>query len=136
MGSVPYDGGNILKDSYDPRTMMRSSVLPPQGQPIPPYNYQRPSLGKQAEAEKDRSAAATKPGPHSSIGAKVAPEVAINIDPNPFFMNRIGSSNKVESSEDRVVIDANFLQSKVQFGGVGAAHRKVGSVQYGSSRMY
>lgn len=136
MGPVPYYGGHILKDSYDPRTMIRSSVFPQQGQPIPQYYYQRPSLGKQADAEKDRSDAAINPSLYSGMGTKVAPEVTINIDPNSFFMTRIGSSNTVESCEDKVVIDANFLQAKAQFGVVSAAHRKVGSVQSGSSRMY
>ncbi|KAK6142271.1 hypothetical protein DH2020_022619 [Rehmannia glutinosa] len=53
---------------------------------------------------------------------------------------------KVGPVDDRVVIDANLLQTKARYGGLGvaaaatatnvAAHRKVGSVQYGMARMY
>lgn len=83
---------------------------------------------------------------HNGIAAsKLAPEVAINIDTNPFCMTRV-TAGKLESRNDRIVIDANFLQAKVaQFSGHGAAaaaaaaadaHKKVGAVQYGMTRMY
>lgn len=76
--------------------------------------------------------------------AKLAPDIAINIDTNPFYMTRAGVT-KVDHVDDRITIDANLLQAKAQFGGIGAAaaaaataaaHRKVGTVQFGMSRMY
>lgn len=70
------------------------------------------------------------------MAAKLAPDVAINIDTNPFFMTRAGI-NKVEH-DDRITIDTDLLQGKAPYGGISAAavHRKVGTVQYGLARMY
>lgn len=79
------------------------------------------------------------------MAAKLAPDIAINIDTNPFFMTRAGVT-KVQHN-DRITIDTNLLQGKAPYGGIGAAaaaattatgaaHRKVGSVQYGMTRMY
>jgi mitogen-activated protein kinase 1/3 len=78
------------------------------------------------------------------MAAKLAPDIAINIDSNPFFMTRAGVA-KVEHMDDRIAIDTNLLQAKAQYGGISAAsaaaatattHRKVGTVQYGMARMY
>ena len=73
------------------------------------------------------------------VNVKIAPDIGINIDTNPFFMTRAGV-NKIEQ-DDRIAIDTNLLQSKGQYGGIGAAagataHRKVGPVQYGMTRMF
>lgn len=148
---VPYDGGTRMKDTYDPRAVMRSTVLPPQSLP-PSYYYQKPSSTVKQERqetrtdpERDSSSALQQVkqlAPHHGIAAsKLAPEVAINIDGNPFFMTRVGMG-KLETSDDRISIDANFLQAKAaQFGTIGASaaaatHRKVGAVQFGVTRMY
>ncbi|PRQ52070.1 putative mitogen-activated protein kinase CMGC-MAPK family [Rosa chinensis] len=139
---VPYENGNIVKDAYDRRTLIRSTVLPPQAVP-PSYCYRKPSGGSQersaVEVNRDFSSQ-SKQAAQCGMATKVAPDVAINIDTNPFFMTRVGV-NKVEH-DDRIAIDTNFLQSKVPYGGIGtaaataAAHRKVGTVQFGMSRMY
>ncbi|KAL6144230.1 hypothetical protein ACLB2K_054925 [Fragaria x ananassa] len=138
---VPYDNGNIVKDAYDRRTLVRNTVLPPQA--VPPYCYRKPGSGSQersaVEMNRDFSSQ-TKQVVQCGMASKVAPDVAINIDTNPFFMTRVGV-NKVEH-DDRIAIDTNFLQSKAPYGGIGsaaataAAHRKVGTVQFGMSRMY
>lgn len=144
---VPYENRHIAKDVYDPRTMIRGTVFP--SQPMPPaYCYNKASMGKQerlgTEAEREVAAAHAKQIPHCGIAAKLATDVAINIDTNPFFMTRIGGG-KMENGEERAAIDANFLAAKTQYGGIGAAaaaaanaasHRKVGSVQFGMTRMY
>ncbi|PKI55686.1 hypothetical protein CRG98_023902 [Punica granatum] len=147
---APYESGTTMKDAYDPRAVMRSTVLPPQSQLAPSYYYQKPSSmvkqerrDKRTDPERDSLAQqqAKQRPPHCGIAAaKLAPEVAINIDSNPFFMTRVGA-NKLDNSDDRIAIDANFLQAKAaQYGGIGAAaaaaHRKVGAVQYGMTRMY
>ncbi|WP_407803790.1 hypothetical protein, partial [Staphylococcus aureus] len=41
---VPYENGNVLKDAYDRRTLVRSSMMPPQAVP-PAYCYRKPSGG-------------------------------------------------------------------------------------------
>lgn len=138
---VPYEYASVIKDSYDPRTFIRGSVLP--SQPIPPtYYYQRSSSGNQerpaTEADKGVSLQ-TKHAQQCGVNAKIAPDIAINIDSDPFFMTRAGV-NKIEQ-DDRIAIDTNMLQSKAQYGGIGAAagataHRKVGPVQYGMTRMF
>lgn len=81
----------------------------------------------------------TKHIPHSSIAAKLAPDIAIDIDTSPFYINRGGGTKLSEHGHDRVIIDTNLLQAKAQYGGHVvsasnvAAHRKV---QYGMARMY
>lgn len=71
------------------------------------------------------------------MAAKLAPDIAINIDSNPFYMTR-AAVTKVDHVDD----------TKSQYGGLGvaaaaattnvnvAAHSKVGNVQYGMARMY
>lgn len=119
-------------------------MLPPQ--PVPPaYYYQRPpsstSNQERSVAEADKGVVMqAKHGQQCGVNAKMGPDIAINIDTNPFFMTRVGV-NKIEK-DDQIAIETNLLQSKAaQYGGVGAAagataHRKVGTVQYGMTRMF
>ncbi|KAL6286929.1 hypothetical protein ACE6H2_011319 [Prunus campanulata] len=137
-----YENGNMMKDTYDRRTLVRSSVLPPQAVP-PAYCYRKPGAGNQersvVEVERDMSSQA-KQAAQCGMAANVAPDVAISIDSNPFFMTRVGVS-KVEH-DDRIAVETNYLQTKAPYGGIGAAaataaaHRKVGTVQFGMQRMY
>ncbi|KAK6919749.1 Protein kinase domain, partial [Dillenia turbinata] len=143
-----YENGSIMKDAYDPRTFIGNMVLPPQ--PIAPaaYSYRRAATINQERpgVDSEREVLLQSKVPHSQCGmaAKLAPEIAINIDTNPFYMTRVGVP-KAEHIHDCITIDANSLQAKSQFRGMGAAatasataaaHRKVGSVQVGMSRMY
>ncbi|KAK2662145.1 hypothetical protein Ddye_000719 [Dipteronia dyeriana] len=141
---VPYDNTGVMKDSYDPRAFIRSTV--PQGVP-PAYCYRKSSTGKQerptsVDSERDLSSQ-IKQVPQCGMATKFSPDIAINIDSNPFFMTRAGV-NKVEHVEDRIAIDTNLLQGKAQYSGIGATtaaataatHRKIGTVQYGMTRMY
>ncbi|KAK3430407.1 hypothetical protein EUGRSUZ_E02127 [Eucalyptus grandis] len=104
---VPYKNRHIAKD------------------PMPlAYCYNKASMGKQerhgTEAEREVAAAHAKQIPHSGIAAKLATDVAINIDSNPFFMTTIGGG-KMENGEERAAIDAKFLAAKTRYGGIGAA---------------
>ncbi|KAJ6337177.1 hypothetical protein OIU76_006950 [Salix suchowensis] len=109
------------------------------------YCYRKSNTGKQERStlEAETDLPSQKQVQQCGMAAKYAPDVAINIDSNPFFMTRIGAS-KVEHVDDRVMIDTSLLQAKAQYGGIGAAsaaastaaHRKVGTVQYGMTRMY
>ncbi|CAN4104427.1 unnamed protein product [Withania somnifera] len=122
-----FDSGN--KEKYDPRPQVRNAVGPPQ---IMPSAY----WGFNSHA---------KPMAPCGMAAKLAPDIAINIDSNPFYMMRAGVT-KPDRADDRITIDTNLLQAKSQYGGIGVAaaaaaataatHRKVGTVQYGMSRMY
>ncbi|KAK4369072.1 hypothetical protein RND71_012864 [Anisodus tanguticus] len=138
-----YDFEN--KEKYDPRPQVRSTIGPPQIMPSV-YGYDRSGVVKQerpVETERDMNSHA-KPMTPCGMAAKLAPDIAINIDTNPFYMMRAGVT-KPDRVDDRITIDTNLLQSKSQYGGIGvaaaaataaAAHRKVGTVQYGMSRMY
>ncbi|XP_044493228.1 mitogen-activated protein kinase 20-like [Mangifera indica] len=143
---VPYENTSVMKDAYDPRTFIRSAVL---SQAVPSaYCYRKSGTGKQEkstamDSERELSTQ-EKQGPQCHMGAKLTPDIAVNIDSNPFFMKRVGV-NKVDRGNDRIAIDTNLLQAKAQYGGIGAAttaaagattQRKVGTVQYGMSRMY
>ncbi|CAJ1971347.1 unnamed protein product [Sphenostylis stenocarpa] len=129
---IPYEYASVVKGSYEPRSFMRDSVLP--SQPTPPTNhYQRLTSGKQerSAAEADKSVSLqSKLAQQCCVNAKIAPDIAINIDSNPFFMTRAGV-NKIEQ-DDLIAIDSKLLQSKAhQYGGgiSTTAHRKVGPVQ-------
>jgi len=136
---VPHEYDNIVKDSYDPRSFIRGSVLPTQ--PVPPayYYHQRSSTGTATEADKSVPLQAKQHDQEQfGVNAKRAPEIAINIDTNPFFMTRAGV-NKLEQG-DQLVIETNLLQPKTYGGSSAAAgataHRKMGPVQYGMTRMF
>lgn len=132
---VPYENG-IIKDAYDPRRLIRNTVLP---QAIPPYCLRRsttkPDRSDHAgEAERD-----LQPKPTQYVAGKLAPDIAIDINASPFYHSR---TVKADPVDDRIVMDTNLLQAKSQFGGISAAaaataaHRKVGAVQFGMTRMY
>ncbi|XP_021692768.2 mitogen-activated protein kinase 20 isoform X2 [Hevea brasiliensis] len=136
---VPYDNGSIMKDAYDPRTFIRGSLVPPQAIPSA-YGYCKSSTGKQdrSASETQRELSSQKQVQQCSIATKYAPDIAINIDSNPFFLTRAGM-NKVD---DQISINTNLLHAKAQHGGISpavtapASHRKVGTVQYGMTKMY
>ncbi|XP_010102161.2 mitogen-activated protein kinase 20 [Morus notabilis] len=143
---VPYENGNLMKDAYDPRTLNRTAVLPPQAVPPVAYCYRKPGVGNQersaAEASKDMPSQ-TKQAAQCGMAAKLAPDIAINIDTNPFFMTRAGVT-KVQQNDRIPAMDVNLLQGKAPYGGIsaaaaaaaGTAHRKVGTVPFGMTRMY
>ncbi|XP_050227526.1 mitogen-activated protein kinase 20-like [Mercurialis annua] len=132
-----YNNGSIMKDAYDPRTYVRGSVVPQAA--VPSFAYQKLSGAKQErstfETQGDMSSQkqVQQCGMGTNIGARFAPDIAINIDSNPFFMTRAGM-NKVEHIDDRITINASLLQAKGQYGGIGTAasattaavHRKAG----------
>ncbi|XP_058219303.1 mitogen-activated protein kinase 20-like isoform X2 [Rhododendron vialii] len=139
---VSYENGSVTRNA--------GVLLPPQANP-PAYCYRRSVSGKlersstETERERDFSSSSSQAKQVPQFGmaaAKLAPDIAINIDNNPFYMTRAMVDYGVD---DRVAIDTNLLQAKAQYGGIGAAaaaaasaaaHRKVGTVQYGLSRMY
>ncbi|OAY60636.1 mitogen-activated protein kinase 20 [Manihot esculenta] len=143
---VPYDNGSMMKDPYDPRTFVRGSFLPSQAIPGA-YGYCKSSTGKQdrSASETQRELCSQKQVQQCGIATKYAPDIAINIDSNPFFLTRAGI-NKVEQVDDRISINTNLLhvkaQAHAQHAGistpatVAASHRKVGTVQYGMTKMY
>ncbi|KAK5835080.1 Mitogen-activated protein kinase 20 [Gossypium arboreum] len=137
---VLYENGTIMKDAYDTRTFIRSTGLPPQAV-HPAYTYSKSNTGNQERSERELPSQA-KQGPQCSMAAKFSPDIAINIDSNPFFMTRV---KKVEPADNRITNDTNLLQPRGHYSGIGVgasaaatgpAQRKAGTVQYGMTRMY
>ncbi|KAG7010426.1 Mitogen-activated protein kinase 20 [Cucurbita argyrosperma subsp. argyrosperma] len=135
------ENGRVVKEPYDPRTLIRGAILPPT------YHYQKPIAGNQersaAETKLDISLRATKQASQCGMASKLGSDIAISIDSNPFYMTRAGV-NKVEL-KDQISIDTNFLQAKAaQYSGLGTAtatttsvaHRKVIAGQYSMTKMY
>lgn len=137
MGSVvPYENGRNIKDSCDSRIFYRNAVLPPQT--ISPHCFFRTNGVNQDKSglEAGRGSSHVKPDTTQNIAAtKPARGMPIDVNPNPYYQ----SQTKVDQLNDRIAIDAKLLQAQSQFGAVGAAavavaaHRNVGTVQYGLS---
>ncbi|MCL7039057.1 hypothetical protein MKW94_003289 [Papaver nudicaule] len=147
---VPYENSSSIRDAYDPRTYIRNAVLPPQ--PIPSTYGIRRTNGmvnqekSVSETERDISLARQSQLSQCNMMAKLAPEVAIDINSSHFYLARAGLTSKIDQTDNnnnQIAIDTNLLQAKSQFGEMGvaaaaaaAARRKVSTVQYGMSRMY
>ncbi|KAG9132068.1 hypothetical protein Leryth_022514 [Lithospermum erythrorhizon] len=81
--------------------------------------------------------------PHHNTPAKPSPDIAINIDINPFYMTRAGIT-KSNPLEDRIPMN-KMLKARDPFSGLGVAtaattssgsNRNVGTGQFGMPRMY
>ncbi|CAL9135161.1 unnamed protein product [Musa textilis] len=109
---VQYESGS-MKDAYDPRRFIRNPVLPLQPA-IPPFCFHGPA-GKLGSSNRDPGEAEGesvqhKPPPHPCIPSKMAPDIAIDMRASPF----------------------NGIIAAATAGG----HRKVGTIQFGMTRMY
>ncbi|XP_008797488.1 mitogen-activated protein kinase 10-like isoform X2 [Phoenix dactylifera] len=136
---MPYENGS-LKDAYDPRRLIRNPVLPPHPAIPPAYCFHRTtdkfenSDTGTAEVEREEYIQQHKP-PQQFIPGKMAPDIALDMRASPFFL----SGGTRADPADRITMEANLLQAKSPFNGIAAAaaaHRKVGAVQFGMSRMY
>lgn len=144
---IPYEKAGASIGSNDRRTAIRDSALPQVVHPS--YFYPSPSRGTEVRSAsdigKDSLLQAKQQIPQCGIAAKLAPEIAINIDPDPFYVSRVGIP-KMDRIDDRITMDTNLMQVKSQFGGISAAtaaaattvggHGKVGTITFGMSRMY
>ncbi|XP_010247564.1 PREDICTED: mitogen-activated protein kinase 7-like [Nelumbo nucifera] len=137
---MPYEGASSMKDGYD-AMMIRNAVLPPQAVP-PPYSFRRTGTKQERSSgtEAERDLLQGKPQPaQCSMAVKMAPEIAIDVNSSPYYLSREVAKAEQVVVDDRIAVDMNLLQAKSQFGAsatTAAAHRKVGTVQFGMSRMY
>ena len=147
MGPVaPFDNGRSSRDAYDPRSFIRSTTTTTL--PFQQQSAATAAMGKQQERrttttttmESERQARQI-----SQYNRYAQPDVAINIDNNPFIMARTGMHKAENMSDHRIIIDTNLLQATAGIGVAaaaaaaapgGSAHRKVGGVRYGMSKMY
>lgn len=84
-----------------------------------------------SEPEKDSQT--KQQSPLCNMAAKPSSGMAMDVNTNPYCQPQA----RVEQLNERIAIDAKLLQAQSQFGPVGAAavavaaHRNVGTVQYG-----
>ena len=129
VGSViPYENGKNVKDGYDAKIFYRNAVLPQQS--VSPHCFLKTGTTNQ-----EKSGIQAELQPQLSMVAKPAPGMVVDMNSNPYYQPQA----KAEQLNDRLAIDAKLLQAQSQFGAVGAAavavaaHRNVGTVQYGLS---
>lgn len=130
---LPYDSVSV-KDAYDPRRFIRNPVLTPQPGISSAYcfhsssgkldNYNREPMEAEREPVQHKP-----PQPHSDI--------ALEMRASPFYL----TGTKTERIERDSILEASLVQAKSPYNGLVAAagavaHRKVGAVQFGMTKMY
>ncbi|KAM3395947.1 mitogen-activated protein kinase 19 [Capsicum galapagoense] len=130
---LSYDGDRSIKEVTDGRVYPQNSAVPPYGM-SPHYLYRSdsPHLEKCGTVEdKDRSQ--VKPQPGQCMVAKSTASMSFEMNTNPYY----NTQARVSHLGGQIPIDAKLIQAQTQFGAVGAAavavaaHREVGTVQYG-----
>ncbi|CAK7351751.1 unnamed protein product [Dovyalis caffra] len=130
---VPYENGRNVKDAYDARMVYRNAVLPPQT--VSPHCFFRTNTMVQEKSisEPGKDSQAKHQPPQCNMAAKPSSGMVMDVNPNPYYQPQA----RVEQLNERIAIDAKLLHAQSQFGPVGAAavavaaHRNVGTVQYG-----
>lgn len=130
---MPYDCSS-MKDAYDPRRLIRDATLPPHPTMRPAYSCHR-NTNKADKMEVEREFLQQQKPSHHCLAGKVAQETAVDIRPSPFYLAGVTRADPIEG---------NLLQTKSPFSGIAAAaaaaaagaHRKIGPVQFGMSRLY
>ncbi|PWA49309.1 MAP kinase 20 [Artemisia annua] len=123
---LPLEGSRDMKDAYDPRVMVRNTVG------LSPHYAYRSNNGNQtkihvAESDKDSSSLIKQ---QTTVG-KMSPGL---VNRNPYYNQPHG-----QPPNERIAIDAKFMQAQSQYGVAGAAavavaaHREVGVVHMGLS---
>lgn len=111
----------------------RNAVLPPQN--VSPQCFFRTNTINQEKSglESGRGSSHVKPEPtQHNPAAKPAHGLPVDVNMNPYYQPQA----KVDQLNERIAIDAKLLQAQSQFGAAAvavAAHRNVGTVQYGLS---
>ncbi|KAG6489004.1 mitogen-activated protein kinase 10-like [Zingiber officinale] len=137
-----YESASV-KDAYDPRRFIRNPVLPPQPGISPAYCFHN-SSGKLDGYNREPLEAKHEPVQHKPpqpcLHNKMAPDVALDMRASPFYLTR----TKAEPAVRESMIEASLVQTKSPYNGLVAAaaaasdvaHRKVGAVQCGMTKMY
>ncbi|WCJ32357.1 mitogen-activated protein kinase 18 [Euphorbia peplus] len=130
-----YENRN-MKDVYDARVFCRNGVLPPQTT-VSPNCYMRTNTITQEKclsAFDKETSQAKQQQQVPKLANMVKPVMGIDMNTNPYYQ----SQSKVEQLNERIVMDAKLLQAQSQFSAAAvavAAHRNVGTVQYGLSQV-
>lgn len=132
-----------MKDAYDPRRFIRNPVLPPQPGISPAYCFHN-SSGKLDGYNRDPVEAKHEPVQHKPpqpcLHNKMAPDIALGMRASPFYL----TGTKAEPTVRESMVESSLVQAKSPYNGLVAAaaaggdvaHRKVGAVQFGMTKMY
>lgn len=138
---MPYENGT-MKDPYDPRRLIRNNpVIPTQPNMPPAYCYDR-STGKPEcagrdplETERDYYIINKVSQPCMNNSRTTTADITLDMRAPPFYFS---GGQKVDPETH------SLAYTKSPYNGIAAAaaaaaagaHRKVGAVQFGLSRMY
>jgi hypothetical protein len=131
---MPYENGNT-KDPYDARRLAMNSGYPPQQHIPQTYGYYQ-APGKPACSEPSQAERYTL---HQQAYSTTVSDVALDMRAPPF--HHLSAGPKSDSS-DRLTAETNLYSRSVNgiaataAGVAASAHRKVGVVPFGMSRMY
>ncbi|XP_042430194.1 mitogen-activated protein kinase 10-like isoform X1 [Zingiber officinale] len=136
---LPYDSVTV-KDAYDPRRFIRNPVLTPQPSAycFPGSSGKLDSYNREPMEAESESVQHKPPQPH--LHNKMASDIALEMRASPFYL----TGTKTERIErDSSILEASLVHAKSPYNGLVAAaaagavaHRKVGTVQFGMTKMY
>ncbi|CAO2833268.1 unnamed protein product [Amaranthus hypochondriacus] len=128
---VPYEAGRSMKEGYDAaRTNSQNAALAPQTATPSPQYYYRPNMTPSQSKPVAENVAWTK---QQQLPVQTTHEFAIDINTNPYQQSQ---TKPEQYNSSRIALDAKLMQAQTQFGASAvamAAHRNVGTVQYGMS---
>lgn len=135
---MPYENGNT-KDPYDARRLAMNSAYPPQQQIPQTYGYYQ-TPGKPACSELSQAERYTlHQQAYACANSTTVADVALDMRAPPFHHP---SAGRKSDSSDRLAADTNLYTRSLNgiaataAGVAASAHRKVGVVPFGMSRMY
>ncbi|GJN18305.1 hypothetical protein PR202_gb05453 [Eleusine coracana subsp. coracana] len=134
---MPYENGST-KDPYDRRKFALNSGYPPQQQIQQTYGYYQTS-GKVACSEQSQAERYTlHQQAYACANSTAVPDVALDMRAAPFHL----SAGPASDSSDRLSAESNLYTRSLNgiaataAGVAASAHRKVGVVPFGMSKMY
>ncbi|KAG6504701.1 hypothetical protein ZIOFF_037037 [Zingiber officinale] len=135
---MPWENVSVTMDAYDHRQYSRNPVLPLQPGACPAYCFHSTSTAGRLESMANESESICHKPPQPCLPNKFAPEIALNMRASPFYL--IGTT-KAEQPAESHAMEANLLHVNSPYNGIAAGagsgpHRKVGTIQFGTTRMY
>ncbi|GKV04209.1 hypothetical protein SLEP1_g16401 [Rubroshorea leprosula] len=133
---VPFDNSRSMKETYDARPPHRNTALAPQT--VSPHCFFRANTMNQEKSRSngDMDPSQRKPNPQQcDMLVKSMPIMPVDINSHPYYQPQA----KADQNNDRILIDAKLIQAQSQYGAASAAavaiaaHRNIGTVQYGMS---
>ncbi|XP_057540310.1 mitogen-activated protein kinase 19-like isoform X2 [Amaranthus tricolor] len=128
---VAYEAGRSMKEGYDAaRTNVLNAALAQQTATPSPQYYYRPNMTPSQSKPVAENVAWTK---QQQLPVQTTHGIAIDIKTNPYQQSQ---TKPEQYNSSRIALDAKLMQAQTQFGASAvamAAHRNVGTVQYGMS---